>query len=128
MRTASKIEMSAYATASNRKKLTGAYSDKSPLVAFFHLMDDTDMVLKTTEVRAVILNTVFIPAKSTRSAQGNQVISMKPKFRLASVTTLEESPLKRDSRYRCRSIPSTGQLLRQDDEVQIAMEGFSTDE
>ena len=125
---ASKIEMSAYATASNRKKLTGAYSDKSPLVAFFHLMDDTDMVLKTTEVRAVILNTVFIPAKSTRSAQGNQVISMKPKFRLASVTTLEENPLKRDSRYRCRSIPSTGQLLRQDDEVQIAMEGFSTDE
>lgn len=125
---ASKIEMSAYATASNRKKLTGAYSDKSPLVAFFHLMDDTDLVLKTTEVRAVILNTVFIPAKSTRSAQGNQVVSMKAKFRLASVSTLEENPLKRDSRYRCRSIPSSGQLLRQDDEAQILIEEFSPED
>ena len=125
---ASKIELNAYATASNRKKLTGAYSDKSPLVAFFHLLDDTDLVLKTTEVRAIILNTVFIPSKTTRSAQGNQVITMKPKFKLASVTTLEETPLRRETRYRCRSIPSTGQILKQDDEIQMTLEGFSSDE
>jgi len=125
---ASKIELSAYATASNRKKLTGAYSDKSPLVAFFHLTEDTDLVLKTTEVRAIILNTVLIPSKSTRSAQGNQVITMKPKFRLDSVSTLEETPLRREFRYRCRSVPSMGQLLRQDDEMQMSLDGFSSEE
>ena len=122
---ASKIDLSAYATASNRKKLTGAYSDKSPLVAFFHLTEDADLVLKTTEIRAVILNTSLIPPKSTRSAQGNQVMTMKPKFQLASVSTFEKTPLKRESRYRCRSIPSTGQLLRQDDEKQIFIDGYS---
>ena len=119
---ASRIELNAYATASNRKKLTGAYSDKSPLVAFFHLTEDVDLVLKTTEVRAIILNTVLIPSKSTRSAQGNQVMSMKPKFHLASVATLAETPLRRESRYRCRSVPSTGQLLRQDDEAQVMLD------
>ena len=53
---------------------------------------------------------------------------MKAKFRLASVSTLEENPLKRDSRYRCRSIPSSGQLLRQDDEAQILIEEFSPED
>ena len=125
---ASKVDLSTYATASNRKKLTGAYSNKSPLVAFFHLTEDTDLVLKTTEVRAIILNTVLIPTKSTRSAQGNQVIAMKPKFHLSSVTTLTETPLRQESRYRCRSIPSAGQLFRQDDEVQMALDGFPTEE
>ena len=31
-----KVEMQAYATKTNRKKLTGAYYDKTPVVAIFH--------------------------------------------------------------------------------------------
>ena len=34
------MDLSAYATTSNRRKLTGAYSGKSPLAALLHLTED----------------------------------------------------------------------------------------
>ena len=77
---AARVDLSAYATTSNRRKLTGAYSDKSPLAALLHLREDRELVLYSTEPRALIFNTALLSPKSTRTTQGVQVMTLKPKY------------------------------------------------
>lgn len=67
---AARVELSSYATTSNRRKLTGAYSDKSPLTALLHLKEDRELALYSSEPRALILNTALLAPKSTRTTQG----------------------------------------------------------
>ena len=118
---AARVELSAYATTSNRRKLTGAYSDKSPLTAMLHLREDQELALYSTEVRALIFNTALLAPKTTRSAQGVQVMTLKNKYHLAQVRTLADSGITNLSRYRCRSIPAAGALLREEDGDQQQM-------
>ena len=118
---AARVELSAYATTSNRRKLTGAYSDKSPLTAMLHLREDQELALYSTEVRALIFNTALLAPKTTRSAQGVQVMTLKSKYHLAQVRTLADSGITNLSRYRCRSIPAAGALLREEDGDQQQM-------
>ncbi len=112
---AARVDLSAYATTSNRRKLTGAYSDKSPLAAMLYLKEDRELAVYSSEVRALIFNTALLAPKSTRSTQGVQVMTMKPKFRLTEVRTLEDSSITNLGRYRCRSLPAAGALLREED-------------
>jgi len=112
---AARVELSAYATTSNRRKLTGAYSDKSPLVQLMHLKEDAELVLYSSEVRAQIVSTALLAPKSTRSTQGVQVMTLKPKYHLAEVRTLQESNITNLGRYRCRAIPAAGAILKEED-------------
>ncbi len=112
---AARVDLSAYATTSNRRKLTGAYSDKSPLVALLHLKEDTELALYSTEVRALVFSTALLAPKTTRTTQGVQVMTLKPKYRLAEVRPLELSSITNLGRYRCRSLPAAGAILKEED-------------
>ena len=112
---AARVEMKAYATVSNRRKLTGAYSDKSKLVTILPLAEDRELALLSTEPRALIFHTSLLLPKATRSTQGVAVMTLKPKYQLQRVCTPEESGIVNLPRYRARSIPGTGALLRPED-------------
>ena len=111
-----RVALSAYATTSNRRKLTGAYSDKSPLAALLTLTEDKELALISTESRALLLHTALLAPKTTRSTQGVAVMNMKPRYHLERVCTLEESGITNLARYRVRSIPAAGALLREEDQ------------
>ena len=111
-----RVALSAYATTSNRRKLTGAYSDKSPLIALLHLAEDGELTLISTEPRALLLHTSLLSPKTTRSTQGVAVMNMKPRYHLERVCTVEDSGIVNLSRYRVRSIPAAGALLREEDQ------------
>ncbi len=119
-----KVELSAYQTKSNRRKLTGAYCDKSPLVAVFLLKEDAQLVLYSTEGRALIFSTAQLAPKSTRATQGVAVLTLKRKATLHKAALLEHSGIVNASRYRTRSIPAAGALLKEEDmaEKQIVLE------
>ena len=111
-----RVSLSAYATTSNRRKLTGAYSDKSPLAALLKLTEDKELALISTEPRALLLYTALLAPKTTRATQGVAVMNMKPRYHLDRVCTPEESGITNLARYRVRSIPAAGALLREEDQ------------
>ena len=119
-----KVELSAYQTKSNRRKLTGAYSDKSPLKAVFLLKEDTQLVLYSTEGRALIFSTAQLAPKTTRATQGVAVMTLKKKAVLHRAVRFEQSGIVNASRYRTRSLPAAGALLKDEDaeEKQISLE------
>ena len=85
-----RIEMKAYQTASNRRKLTGAYSDKSPLACIRRLDEDCELAVYSNEPRCLIFHTALLAPKTTRSAQGVAVMTLKPKYHLETVLLSEE--------------------------------------
>ncbi len=121
---AARVEIKAYQTASNRRKLTGAYSDKSPLKAVIRVDQERELAVYSTEPRCLIFHTALLTPKTTRATQGVAVITMKPKYALDTVLPLEETPIASQSRYRVRTVPAAGALLRQEDteETQITLE------
>ena len=110
-----KVPMAAYETKTNRKKLTGAYSDKSPLVRVLGLEEDAQVVMYSSDGRASIFSTAQLLPKTTRNTQGVAVMSVKKKAVLENAALLEDSGIVNESRYRSKTIPSAGALLRQED-------------
>ena len=119
-----KVPLSAYETKTNRKKLTGAYSDKSPLVEAFAMKEDTQMAVYTTDSRAVIFSTAQLLPKTTRNTIGVSVVSLKKKAAVSGVQLLADCGIVNQSRYRSRNIPSAGAPLKEEDapEKQISFE------
>ena len=117
-----KVPMQSYATTSNRRKLTGAYSDKSPLVAVLYMKEDAELVLYSTEPRALIFHTALLSPKATRSTQGVQVMTLKPKYHLERVAPLNETGIVNFARYRARAVPVAGALLRSEDSDEKQLE------
>ena len=113
-----KVPLSAYETKTNRKKLTGAYSDKSPLVKALALDTDEQMVVYSTDGRAAIFSTAQLNPKTTRNTQGVAVLSLKKKAVLSDAVLLNESGIVNQSRYRTKTIPSAGALLKEEDSVE----------
>ena len=120
---AARVDLTAYKTTSNRRKLTGAYSDKSPLCGICRVDQDIELAVYSTEPRCLIFHTALLAPKTTRSTQGVAVMNLKPKYRLEAVKPLEETGISNQSRYRVRAVPAAGALLRQEDseEKQIGL-------
>ena len=112
---AARIEMKAYQTASNRRKLTGAYSDKSPLACIRRLDEDCELAVYSNEPRCLIFHTALLAPKTTRSAQGVAVMTLKPKYLLETVLLSEETSITNRTRYRVRAIPAAGALVKEED-------------
>ena len=112
---AAKVPLSAYETKTNRKKLTGAYSDKSPLVAVTALEADEQMAVYASDGRALIFSTAQLLPKTTRNTQGVAVMTLKKKSVLSQVRLLEQSGIENQSRYRTKTIPAAGALLKPED-------------
>ncbi len=115
---AAKVPLSAYETKTNRRKLTGAYSDKSPLVKVMALDADAQMVLYSSDGRAAIFSTAQLLPKTTRNTQGVAVLTLKKKAVLQKAVLLEESGIVNEGRYRTKTIPSAGSLLKEEDAVE----------
>lgn len=112
----SRVDMVAYQTVTRRKKLTGAYSNKSPLVTARRILEgEEELVVYSTEGRALLFHTAMLSSKSARSTQGVAVMTLKPKYRLQSVKRLAEAELVSPARYRARSLPAAGALLKEED-------------
>ncbi|NLT14044.1 MAG: topoisomerase IV [Clostridiales bacterium] len=126
---AARIELSAYATKTNRKKLTGAYSGASPLMSVVPLQaagtaaGETEIAVYSTEDRVVIFSTSLLAPKTTRTTVGVAVMTLKKKYKLEKAVPVLESFIKNKTRYRVRSIPAAGALLKEEDleEQQLEM-------
>ncbi len=112
---AAKVPLSAYETKTNRRKLTGAYSDKSPLVKAVALDADAQMAVYASDSRAAIFSTAQLLPKTTRNTQGVAVMTLKKKAVLTDARLLEGSGIVNESRYRTKTIPSAGSLLKEED-------------
>ncbi len=106
---AAKVEMSAYQTKTNRKKLISAYSDKSPLTAALYLKEDTEVLLTASSGRMLLFHTGLILPKTTKNTQGVQAMNLKKGQRLISAAVYEEGTLPNPARYR-KKLPALGAL------------------
>ena len=119
---AARVEIKAYQTTSNRRKLTGAYSDKAPLACIRRIDQDCELAVYSTEPRCLIFHTALLAPKTTRTTQGVAVMNMKPKYHLDTVKAKEETSISNQSRYRVRALPAAGALLRQEDSEEKQMD------
>lgn len=118
-----RVEVAAYQTQTKRKKLTGAYSDKSPLAAALHIKEDLEVAVTSTEGRCLVFHTAALTPKTTRSTQGVNVMTIKPKWKVESARPLADTTIVNAARYRARSLPVAGALLKEEDrgEEQISL-------
>lgn len=123
---AAKVPMSAYETKTNRRKLTGAYSDKSPLIKVMGFQTDAQLALYSSDSRAAIISTAQLLPKTTRNTQGVAVMTLKKKATLQDAALLEESGIANAGRYRSKTIPTAGAVLKPEDspEKQITIGGM----
>ena len=112
---AARVELSAYQTQTRRKKLTGAYSDKSPLAAAFLLREELELALYSSDGRCMVFHTAVLAPKTTRTTQGVNVMALKPKRTVTQVLPLAETAIVNTARYRARSLPVAGAILREED-------------
>ena len=117
-----RVALSAYATTSNRRKLTGAYCDKFPLVQILPLTEDRELALLTNEPRALLVHTALLTPKTTRGTQGVQVMNIKPKYHLERLAEVADTGIANQARYRTRTIPAAGALLRPEDSEEKQLE------
>jgi len=118
-----RVELATYQTQTRRKKLTGAYSDKSLLIRAHLISGDMEMAVYSNEGRVVVFHTACLSPKSTRSTQGVSIMTLKPKYKVCDAIPLTQSTIVNPARYRARSLPVAGALLREEDrpEVQLSL-------
>ena len=110
-----KVDLSAYATKTNRKKLIKAYCDKFPLAAVRQIAEDCELVVQSTAGRILLLNTGAVAPKTTKDTQGVAVMTLKKGHRVAGVRDYREGEFQKPARYRTRSLPAAGALLSAED-------------
>ena len=107
---AAKVPLESYATKTNRKKLTGAYSDKSPLVGLLYMPEDEEVLFKASSGNMLLVHTGALALKTTRSTQGVAVLKPKKGHRLFSIERYKEGTFTNPKRYRTSSLPARGAL------------------
>lgn len=112
---AAKVPLESYATKTNRKKLTGAYSDKSPLVGLLYMPGDEEVLFKASSGNMLLVHTGALALKTTRSTQGVAVLKPKKGHRLFSIERYKDGTFTNPKRYRTGSLPARGALSVNDD-------------
>ena len=108
--------MESFETKTNRRRLTGAYSDKASAVAFFHpIEEESEITMFSTANRALTFRASMLDVKASRSTQGVQTMVLRGKHTITRACRIEDAALSDNARYRCRSIPSIGALLTDED-------------
>ncbi len=113
-----KVPLSAYETKTNRKKLTGAYSDKSPIADIIYVKEDCEIMLTSSQGRVLLFNTGAIAEKASRSTIGVNVLALKKGHRLISAKLYKEGDLAKPSRYRTKTLPAAGSVLSAEDKAE----------
>ena len=112
---AARVELSAYQTQTRRKKLTGAYCDKFPLVSALLLTEDQEMAVGSSDGRCVVFHTASLTPKTTRNTQGVNVMAVKGRHHVEWAKPLGATHIVNAARYRARSLPAAGALLKEED-------------
>ena len=112
---AARIALSAYATKTNRRKLVNAYSDKSPLVSLIYLAEETNIACTASDSRTLVFNSSLLGQKTSKSTQGVAVMALKKQKVLTSVALLSDVKLDNLPRYRVKTIPAAGAVLKSED-------------
>ena len=112
---AAKVDLSGYATKTNRKKLLGAYSDASPLAACFQIEGGEDFLMISSSGRMLLANAGAVSSKTTRTTQGVAVMTQKKNHRVASVKPFSEGMLANPHRFRTKTLPAAGMMPREED-------------
>lgn len=110
---AAKVPMKSYETKTNRKKLTNAYSDKSPLIAAIYLSDDCDVILRSSSGHALVFNTAMMLPKATKNSQGIQVMTLRKNALLSSAQIISGENTEQFDKYRSKNIPSAGKPAKE---------------
>ena len=116
-----RLDLASYETKTNRKKLINAYSDKSPLAAVYMIGEEIDMAMFSSDGRAMVFNTTLLQLKTSRTTQGVAVMNLKKNHKLVSAAPLADTVIKNVSRYRVRSLPAAGALLKDEDRGETQM-------
>ncbi len=122
-----KVNLSSYATKTNRKKLIKAYSDKSPLVTLMYLPDDKEIVLETTGGRCLLIDTSVIAPKAMKDTQGVACITLKKNHKLSLVRDYVQGEFVKPSRYKSKNLPSAGAVISNEDVMKknnMTFDGF----
>lgn len=119
-----KVPLSAYETKTNRRKLTGAYSDKSPVKSVLSFEEDTQIALYSSDGRALVVSTALMSPKTTRNTIGVSVLTLRKKAVLDRVMALDDSGIVNAARYRSKNIPAAGAVVKDEDvsQKQIAFD------
>ena len=115
---AARIDMAAYETKTNRRKLVNAYSDKSPVAAVMVIREEMDVACCSSDDRALVFNTSQLQVKTSRSTQGVAVMSLKAKRSLVKAMPLAETSIANPSRYRVKNLPGAGAILKAEDKAE----------
>ena len=110
-----KIPLASYATKQNRRKLLKAYSDKAPLVKMVHIAEETELAVRTSAGRMLLVGTALIAEKATRDSAGVNVVTLKKNQTISSVKPAAELEIANPHRYRVRTLPATGAIIRAED-------------
>lgn len=110
-----KVPLEAYATKTNRKKLTGAYSDKSPIVKIMFINEDKQIILKSSNTKTLIVHTGAINSKTTRSTQGVSVLTLNKGCRLFEVDEYKEGTFVNPNKFITANIPAAGKKPNNED-------------
>ncbi|MCM1285219.1 MAG: DNA topoisomerase (ATP-hydrolyzing) subunit A [Acetobacter sp.] len=110
-----KVDVSAYQTKTNRKKLINAYSDKSPLAQAIYIKEDTEIVICSSSGRMLLVNTASILPKTTKDTQGVAVMKLKKTHKVISLHLYKEGEFEKAWRFRAKNLPATGAMLSEAD-------------
>lgn len=116
-----KVDISAYETKTNRKKLLGAYYEGAPLAAIYQIEEDQDFLLKASNGRMLLVHTGAIAAKATRATQGVMVMTLKKNHFLESALPYRDDMLANPHRYKTKTLPAAGMLPRPEDQGEQLM-------
>ena len=112
---AAKVPLTSFETKTNRRRLTGAFSNKSPLVSAMVINEDLQVVLYSTDGRAAIISTAQLAPKAARDTVGVAVMTLKKKAALKAAVAFEGSGIVNPGRYRNKTIPTAGAILKEED-------------
>ena len=115
---AARIDMAAYETKTNRRKLVNAYSDKSPVKAVMVIGEETDVACYSSDDRVLVFNTAQLQVKTSRSTQGVAVMTLKAKRSLVKALPVKDCAITNLARYRVKNLPGAGALLKSEDRVE----------
>ncbi len=121
-----KVELAAYRTKQNRRKLTGAYADRSKLVALFWADDEAEFMLRSTAQKMLIVPAGLVPKKSTRTTIGVNVMTLRGKNTVESVQPFDPTRVVKDSRYRSKNLPASGTVLTEEDKALLGLPAQTT--
>lgn len=109
---AARIAVNAYETKTNRKKLSKAFNDKSPLVAVLEFNEECDVFIRSNGGRAMLINTELVSQKSTRDTQGVQVMNLKTKQKITQAFVVDQAKAESLKKYRAKNIPAAGGISK----------------